>query len=154
MALPTTREELNQVITELIRVRIPDQQVSDIGKLESFFPIWDRLYSGYNEFTAEFVALKTELETIRAQLNEAMPKLQEGVNKGISDLETGASAANATVASSVTSLEKRDREISDKLNDTFQKIDSQIESISLSASTVQSMQDGIHSVVAKQSQDM
>ena len=49
------------------------------------------------------------------------------MSKGINDLETRANAANATVASSVTSLEKRDREISDKLNDTFQKIDSQIE---------------------------
>ena len=40
------------------------------------------------------------------------------------------------------------------MNETFQKIDSQIESISLSASTVQSMQHGIHGVVAKQQQDM
>ena len=154
MAFPTTRDELNQVITELIRVRIPDKEVGDIGKLETFFPIWDRFFAGYNEFTAEFVALKTELETIRGQLSEAFPKLQEGVSKGISDLESRASAANATVASSVTSLEKRDREISDKLKDTFKKIDSQIEEISLSASTVQVMQDGIHGVVAKQSQDM
>ena len=112
MALPTTRDELNQVITEQIRVAFPDQQISDINKLAQFFP-------GYNAFTAEFVALKTELETIRAQLNEALPKLQEGVSKGISDLEARASAANATVASSVTGLEKRDREISDKLNETF-----------------------------------
>ena len=38
--------------------------------------------------------------------------------------------------------------------ETFQKIDSQLELVSLQASTVQSMQDGIHGVVAKQQQFM
>jgi hypothetical protein len=48
MALPTTRDEMNQVITEQIRVAFPDQQISDINKLAQFFP-------GYNAFTAELL---------------------------------------------------------------------------------------------------
>ena len=78
MAFPTTRDELNQVISEQIRAAFSEKKISDIDKLEAFFPVWDRLYSGYTEFTAEFSNLKVELETIRAQLKEAMPKLQEG----------------------------------------------------------------------------
>ena len=76
------------------------------------------------------------------------------MKEGIRDLEKRAGAAHATVTSSVESLEKRDREISEKLVETFQKIDSQLELVSLQASTVQSMQDGIHGVVAKQQQFM
>ena len=38
--------------------------------------------------------------------------------------------------------------------ETSKKIDSQLEAVSLQAATVQSMQDGIHGVVAEQQQDM
>ena len=90
MAFPTTREELNQVIEEQIKASFSEKKIADIGKLEEFFPIWDRLYSGYTEFTTEFSNLKSELEALRAKLNEAMPQLQERVRTGLSDLEARA----------------------------------------------------------------
>ena len=144
MAFPTTRDELNQVISEQIRASFSEKKIADIDKLEAFFPVWDRLYSGYTEFTIEFSNLKSELEVLRAKLNEAMPQLQEGVRKGLGDLEARAEAANVRVATSVTGLEKRDREISEKLKESFHSIDSQIESVSLQAATVKSMQSGVH----------
>ena len=55
---------------------------------------------------------------------------------------------------SIGALEKRDREISEKLKTSFHNIDSQLEGVSLKAATVRSMQNGIHGVVAKQQQDM
>ena len=154
MAFPTTRDELNQVISEQIRASFSEKKIADIDKLEAFFPVWDRLYSGYTEFTTEFSNLKSELEVLKAKLNEAMPQLQEGVRKGLSDLESRAEAANVRVATSVTSLEKRDHEISEKLKESFSSIDSQIESVSLQSASVVSMQSGIHDVVAKQQRDM
>jgi hypothetical protein len=66
MVFPTTRDELNHMISEQIRAAFSEKKISDIDKLEAFFPIWDRLYSGYTEFTTEFSNLKLELETIRA----------------------------------------------------------------------------------------
>ena len=84
MAFPTTRDELNQVISEQIRASFSEKKIADIDKLEAFFPVWDRLYSGYTEFTTEFSNLKSELEVLKAKLNEAMPQLQEGVRKGLS----------------------------------------------------------------------
>ena len=74
MAFPTTREQLNQVIAEQLHVAFPDKQIEDIGKLAEFFPIWDRLYMGYTEFTTEFSNLRSELEVIRAKLNDTMPR--------------------------------------------------------------------------------
>ena len=131
MAMPQNMEDLNKAIADQIRAAFPDQQIDDIKKLAAFFP-------GYNEFTAEFVAVKRELETIRAQLDQAIPKLADTVQEGISDLEKRAGAAHASVTSSVDSLEKRGREISEKLVETFKKIDSQLEAVSLQVATVQS----------------
>ena len=95
MAFPTTRDELNLVIAEQVRAAFPEKQIEDIGKLAGFFPVWDRLYAGYTEFTTEFSNLKVELETIRSQLNATMPQLREGISKGISDLDARASSGNA-----------------------------------------------------------
>ena len=58
------------------------------------------------------------------------------------------------MTTSVEALETRDREISDKLKATFQKIDTQLESVQLQAATVSSMQEGIHGLLPKQQQDM
>ena len=73
MAFPTTRDELNQVISEQIMAAFSEKKIAIIDKLEAFFPVWDRLYAGYTDFTTEFSNLKSELEALRAKLNEAMP---------------------------------------------------------------------------------
>ena len=103
MAMLQNMGELNKAIADQIRAAFPDQQIGDIKKLAAFFP-------GYNEFTAEFVAVKRELETIRAQLNQAIPKLADTVKEGISDLEKRAGAAHASVTSSVDSLKAQSRD--------------------------------------------
>ena len=69
-------------------------------------------------------------------------------------LEQRAADSSAGLETSIAALEKRDREISEKLNSSFRSIDTQLEGVSLQASTVKSMQDGTHNVVAKQQKDM
>ena len=57
MAMPQTRDELNQAIAEQIWAAFPDKQIKDIGKLSKFFP-------GYDALTLEIVAIKQDLEGI------------------------------------------------------------------------------------------
>ena len=64
MALPTSRDELNQVINEQIQAAFPD-----IVKLQEFFP-------GHHEFTAQFIAVQKELATVKSQLEGALPQLE------------------------------------------------------------------------------
>ena len=138
---------LNQIIEAQFREAIGEKQIENIGKLTKLFP-------GYDELTVQFTLVKTELETIKSQLEQSLPKLADAVLEGINDLGKRAGAAHAGLTTSIGGLETRDREISEKLVATLSKIDSQLEAVQLQAATVSSMQEGIHGLVAKQQQDM
>ena len=143
MAMPQTRDELNQIIEAQLRESIGEKQIENIGKLTKFFP-------AYDELTVQLTLVKTELETTKSQLEQSLPMLADAVQQGISDLEKRAGAAQAGLTTSIGGLATRDREISEKLVTTFIKIDSQLEAVQLHAATVSRMQEGIHGVVAKQ----
>ena len=145
--MPQNMEELKAAIAagadQQIWAAFPDQQIVDTKKLVDFFP-------GYQLFTAQFVAMQQELETVKKQLEGVLPRLE----RASLTLEQRTADSSAGLETSIAALEKRDREISEKLNSSFHSIDTQIEGVSLQASTAKSMQDGIHNVVAKQQKDM
>ena len=147
MAMPQTRVELNQIIEEQVGLASGEPQIVSIGKLPESF-------SKFDELSASFTGVKTELEVIKSQVEGVLPQLERAAQTSLSDLEKRAGAAHEGLTTSIGALESRDREISDKLKDTFQTIDTQLKAVQLQASTVTSMQEGIHSVVVKQQQEM
>ena len=81
----------------------------------------------YDELAASFSGVKNELDVIKSQLEGVLPQLERASQASISDLEKRAGAAHAGLTTSIVALETRDREISDKLKATVQKIDTQLE---------------------------
>ena len=98
--------------------------------------------------------VKSELATIKSQLEGVLPQLERSTLAAVAELEGKAKGIDVKLTASIESLEKRDKEVSDKLKATFAQIDSQIESVQLQGSTVQSIQEGVHGVVVKQQHDM
>ena len=147
MAMPQTRAELNQIIEEQVGLAIGAPQIVNIGRLSEYFTQFD-------ELAPNFVSVKKELDVIKSQLEGVLPQLERISQASISDLEKRAGVANTQLTASIEALEKRDQEISDKLKEIFQKIDTQLESVQLQASTVSSMQASIRGVVLKQQHDM
>ena len=94
--------------------------------------------------------MQKDFETVKSQLEGVLPQLE----RASLTLEQRAAVTSAGLETSIAALEKRDREISEKPKANFHSIDTQIEGVSLQASTVKSVQDGIHNVVAKQQKDM
>ena len=128
MAMPQTRAERNQFIEEQVGLAIGGPQIENIGKPP-------QLFSEFDELSASFLDVKTELEVIKSQLEQSLPQLERAAQTSRSDLEKRAGAAHEGLTTSIGALEARDREISDNLKDTFQKIDAQLEAVQLQAST-------------------
>ena len=121
-ALPTTPDELTQFVRNVIIQQFGEEALVNVDKLKKHFPEYELLKTALAE-------VKSEVETVTAQLDQSFPELVK--------LLAQAKAASQTLASSVSGLETRDREISEKLNVTFAKIDAQIESVQLQASAVE-----------------
>ena len=66
------------------------------------------------------------------------------------EIQKGYDGLNA----SLKDLVRRDQEVSDKLKASFAPIKTQLADVALKSSSVESMQTGIHSAVAKQEQDL
>ena len=66
MAMPQTRDELNQIIETQVREAIGPPQLQNIAKLTEFFPMYDKL-------AASFTGVKNELDVIKSQLEGALP---------------------------------------------------------------------------------
>ena len=98
---------------------VPDQQIGDIKKLADFFP-------GYQSLTKEFFAVEQELNAVKTQLEGVLPQLERASQASVADFEMRATAAHSGLETSIGKLETRDREISEKLNASFQNIDSQL----------------------------
>ena len=147
MAMPQTRAELNQIIEEHFGLAIGAPQIANIGRLSEYV-------SKFDEPAPSFAQVKNELEVIKSQLEGVLPQLERTLQANIADLEKRAGTSNTQLTTSIEALEKRDQEIGAKLKTTFQQIDTQLESVQLQAATVNSMQEGIHSVVVKQQHDM
>ena len=147
MAMPQSRSDLDQIIEQQVKHAIGAPQIEAIGRLVEFFGKFD-------ELTLSFGVVKSELATIKSQLEGVLPQLERSTLAAVAELEGKAKGIDSKLTSSIESLEKRDKEVSDKLKATFAQIDSQIESVQLQGSTVQSIQEGVHGVVVKQQQDM
>ena len=145
--LPQTRAELNAVIEEQVQFLLGPPQIASIGKLAEHFGKFD-------ELAASFIQVKGELEILKSQLEGVLPQLESSSLASIADLESKVSTADAKLTASIDSLEKREKEVSDKLKSTFEQIDAQIESVQLQGATVTSIQEGVHGVVVKQQLDM
>ena len=59
MAMPQTRDELNQIIEVQLREAIGGPQIVNIANLIKFFPMYDELAKG-------FAGVKTELEMMKS----------------------------------------------------------------------------------------
>ena len=114
--MPQNVDELNKAIADRIRAAFPDQQIGDIKKLADFFP-------GYQSLTKEFLAVKQELDTVKTQLEGVLPQFERASQASVDDLEMRASAAHSGLETSIGKLETRDREIGEKLNASFQNIE-------------------------------
>ena len=101
-ATPQTRVELNAVIEEQVQFLLGGPQIASIGRLVEFFGKFDAL-------TASFVKVKTELETIKGQLEGVLPQLERSTLAGIAELESKAKAADAKLTASIKSLQNRDK---------------------------------------------
>ena len=123
-ASPTTFDELTQFVCNVIIQQFGEEALVNVDKLKKHFPEYDLLKTALPE-------VKSEVETVTAQLDQSFPELVK--------LLAQAKAASQTLSSSVSGLETRDREISEKLNVTFAKIDAQIESVQLQASAVETI---------------
>ena len=114
MAMPQNMEELKAAIAvgadQQIRTAFPNQQIADIKKFVDFFP-------GYQLFTAQFVAMHQELETVKKQLEGVLPQLE----RASLTLEQRAADSSAGLETSIAAPEKRDREISEKLKLELQR---------------------------------
>ena len=117
-----TRAELNAVIEEQVQYLLAFPQIASIGKLAEHFVKFDA-------FTARFVLVRSEFETIKSQLEGVLPQLERSSVASIADFEKKVSTADAKLIASIDSREKRDKEVSDKLKSTFEQIDAQIESV-------------------------
>ena len=107
-ALPTTSEELTQFVRNVIIQQFGEEALGSVDKLSKHYPEYELLKTSLAE-------VKSEVQTVTSQLDQSFPKLLE--------LIAAADAAGKTIASSVSGLEARDREIREKLHTSFAKID-------------------------------
>ena len=80
MAMPSSRAELNQVIEEQVKSLLSDGHITNIAKLADHFGKFDQLAN-------EFGAVKTELATIKSQLEGVLPQLERSTLAAVADFE-------------------------------------------------------------------
>ena len=93
----------------------------------------DRLQKGQVE------AIITEMAALTQQLNEQIP---------------GVECAQAAATASLQELAKRDREVSDKLKESFAQVKAQLAEMKILSEAVSGAQREIHIVVARQKADL
>jgi hypothetical protein len=84
-------------------------------------------------------AIASELVTIRDQLNEQIPESKRAQSAATETLEQ---------------LAKRDKEVSDKLKESFTQLETQSSEMRIQSEATRAAQDDIHTVVARQKADL
>ena len=110
--------------------------------LDTIGPVGDKvkvIADAVESHSGRLDAIASELVTIRDQLNEQIPESKRAQKSAEETLEQ---------------LGKRDKEVSDKLKESFTQLETQISEMRIQSEATRAAQGDIHTVVARQKADL